>query len=41
LDHPNSNFLIKRDINNVIRFFKRKYDLQLDENYYIENILQK
>jgi RIO kinase 2 len=41
LDHPNSNFLIKRDINNVIRFFKRKYDLQLDENYYIENILHK
>jgi RIO kinase 2 len=41
LDHPNSNFLIKRDINNVIRFFKRKYDLQLDENYYIGNILHK
>ena len=41
LDHPNSNFLIKRDINNVIRFFKRKYDLQIDENYYLGSILSK
>lgn len=41
LDHPNADFLIKRDIQNVIRFFKRKYDLQIDENYYIEYILQK
>ena len=41
LDHPNAEFLIKRDIQNVIRFFKRKYDLQIDENYYLEYILQK
>jgi RIO kinase 2 len=41
LDHPNSDFLIKRDIHNVIRFFKRKYDLQIDENYYIRDIMQK
>ena len=41
LDYPNAEFLIKRDIQNVIRFFKRKYDLQIDENYYIEYILQK
>ena len=41
LDHPNSEFLIKRDIQNVMRFFKRKYDLQIDENYYIRDIMQK
>ncbi|HJU59852.1 MAG TPA: RIO1 family regulatory kinase/ATPase [Nitrososphaeraceae archaeon] len=41
LDHPNAEFLIKRDIQNVIRFFKRKYDLQIDENYYLKYILQK
>jgi RIO kinase 2 len=41
LDHPNAEFLIKRDIQNVIKFFKRKYDLQIDENYSIQYILQK
>lgn len=41
LDHPNAEFLIKRDIQNVSRFFKRKYDLQIDEHYYLEYILQK
>ncbi len=41
LDHPNSEFLIKRDIQNVMRFFKRKYDLQIDENYYLGDIIQK
>jgi RIO kinase 2 len=41
LDHPNSDFLIKRDIQNVTRFFKRKYDLEIDENYYIRDIMRK
>jgi RIO kinase 2 len=41
LDHPNAEFLIKRDIQNVIKFFKRKYDLQINENYYMQYILQR
>src|SRR5918997_6061590 len=40
LEHPNSEFLIKRDIMNVIRFFRRKYDLEINEKRYINDIIQ-
>ena len=33
LDHPNAEFLIKRDLRNIIRYFTRKYDLNLDEKF--------
>ncbi|MHA1377305.1 MAG: RIO1 family regulatory kinase/ATPase domain-containing protein [Candidatus Helarchaeota archaeon] len=30
--HPNFKFYLKRDINNILKFFKRKYDVFRDEN---------
>ena len=33
LDHPNAEFLIRRDLRNIIRYFTRKYDLNLDEKF--------
>ncbi len=39
--HPNSNYLFKRDIHNLISFFKRKYNLQINENYCIRDLMQK
>lgn len=31
-DHPNYKFYLKRDISNILKFFKRKYDVLRDEN---------
>ncbi|NVM04641.1 MAG: tyrosine protein kinase, partial [Candidatus Helarchaeota archaeon] len=31
-DHPNFKFYLKRDISNILKFFKRKYDVFRDEN---------
>ena len=41
LEHPNSDYLFKRDIHNIISFFKRKYNLHINENYCIQDIIQK
>jgi RIO kinase 2 len=41
LEHPNSDYLFKRDIHNLISFFKRKYNLHINENYCIQDIIQK
>jgi RIO kinase 2 len=41
LEHPNSKYLIKRDIHNLICFFKRKYNLQINESYCVQDIMQK
>ena len=41
LEHPNSAYLFKRDIHNLISFFKRKYNLDINENYCIQDIVQK
>jgi len=40
LEHPNAEFLIRRDIHNVIRYFTRKYDLNIDENSCYNNLLK-
>lgn len=40
LEHPNAEFLIRRDIHNVIRYFTRKYDLNIDENSCYNSLLQ-
>jgi RIO kinase 2 len=40
LEHPNSEFLIRRDIHNVIRYFTRKYDLNIDENSCYNSLLK-
>jgi len=40
-EHPNSNYLLKRDIHNLTSFFKRKYNVQINENYCISEIIQK
>jgi RIO kinase 2 len=40
LEHPNAEFLIRRDLHNVIRYFRRKYDLTIDENSYYNNLLK-
>ena len=31
-DHPNYKFYLKRDIENILRFFRRKYDIKRNEN---------
>jgi RIO kinase 2 len=41
LEHPNSDYLFTRDIHNLIRFFKRKYNLEINENYCIQDIIQR
>jgi len=40
LEHPNAEFLIRRDIHNVIRYFTRKYDLNIDENSCYNSLLK-
>ena len=40
LEHPNAEFLIRRDIHNVIRYFTRKYDLNIDENCCYNSLLK-
>ncbi len=40
LEHPNAEFLIRRDIHNVIRYFTRKYDLHIDENSCYNSLLK-
>jgi RIO kinase 2 len=40
LDHPNAEFLIRRDLRNIIRYFARKYDLNLDENSCYDGLLK-
>ena len=40
LDHPNAEFLIKRDLHNIIRYFARKYDLNLDEKLCYDGLLK-
>ena len=40
LDHPNAEFLIKRDLRNIIRYFARKYDLTLDEKLCYDGLLK-
>jgi len=40
LEHPNADFLIRRDIHNVIRYFTRKYDLNIDENSCYNSLLK-
>lgn len=40
LEHPNAEFLIRRDLHNVIRYFRRKYDLTIDENSYYNTLLK-
>ena len=41
LDHPNAEFLIRRDLHNVIRYFKRKFDLSIDEDLYYNSLVKK
>ncbi len=40
LEHPNAEFLIRRDLRNIIRYFTRKYDLNLDENSCYDSLLK-
>ena len=40
LEHPNAEFLIRRDLRNIIRYFTRKYDLNLDENTCYNGLLK-
>jgi RIO kinase 2 len=40
LEHPNAEYLIRRDIHNVIRYFTRKYDLNIDENSCYDSLLK-
>ena len=40
LEHPNAEFLIRRDLHNIIRYFRRKYDLTIDENLYYNTLLK-
>jgi RIO kinase 2 len=40
LEHPNAEFLIRRDIHNVIRYFTRRYDLNIDENSCYNSLLK-
>ena len=40
LDHPNAEFLIRRDLHNVIRYFKRKFDLSIDEDLYYNSLVK-
>jgi RIO kinase 2 len=40
LEHPNAEFLIRRDLRNIIRYFTRKYDLNLDENSCYDELLK-
>ena len=40
LEHPNAEFLIRRDLRNIIRYFRRKYDLNLDENSCYDGLLK-
>ena len=41
LDHPNAEFLIRRDLHNVIRYFRRKFDLSIDEDSYYNSLVKK
>ncbi|HEX2487450.1 MAG TPA: RIO1 family regulatory kinase/ATPase [Nitrososphaeraceae archaeon] len=41
LDHPNAEFLIRRDLHNVIRYFRRKFDLSIDEDSYFNSLVKK
>lgn len=41
LDHPNAEFLLRRDLHNVIRYFRRKFDLSLDEDSYYNILVKK
>ena len=40
LEHPNAEFLLRRDLHNIIRYFRRKYDLNLDENSYYKSLVK-
>ena len=40
LDHPNAEFLIRRDLHNVIRYFRRKFDLSIDEDSYYNSLVK-
>jgi RIO kinase 2 len=40
LEHPNAESLIRRDLYNVIRYFRRKYDLNIDENFYYKSLVK-
>ena len=40
LEHPNSNEFLKRDIHNIVSYFK-KFDIQADENKIYNNIIKK
>lgn len=40
LEHPNAEFLIRRDLHNIIRYFRRKCDLTIDENSYYNTLLK-
>jgi RIO kinase 2 len=40
LEHPNAEFLIKRDLHNLIRYFTRKYDFNLDEKSCYDDLLK-
>ena len=40
LEHPNAEFLIKRDLRNIIRSVTRKDDLTLDENSCYDGLLK-
>jgi RIO kinase 2 len=38
-DHPNALELLKRDIGNVVYYFKRKYNLEYDPDQALKNVL--
>ena len=40
LDHPNSDEYLKRDIHNIVSYFK-KYGIHEDEKYIYNNIIEK
>lgn len=41
LEHPNALEFLKRDVLNLVTFFKKKYNIKADENYIYEKIVHK
>ncbi|PLJ76957.1 lipopolysaccharide core heptose(II) kinase RfaY [Infirmifilum sp. SLHALR2] len=39
--HPNAAFYLKRDIENIVNFFTRKYGLRLNKELYLSNIFTR